>query len=69
MAKTRVVRDVEDELVRALNEAATKHGRSAEAEHREILRAALIRPRRTLAEVLLEMPGAGLEDDFARSKP
>lgn len=33
-----LVRDVPDELVRRLKERARAHGRSAEAEHREILR-------------------------------
>jgi vacuolar-type H+-ATPase subunit H len=32
-----LVRNVPDDLVKALKERATKHGRSAEAEHRAIL--------------------------------
>ncbi len=36
------VRNVDDEIVRKLKERAARHGRSAEAEHREILRAALV---------------------------
>lgn len=35
------VRNVEDELIVRLKRQAADHGRSAEAEHREILRAAL----------------------------
>lgn len=35
------VRNVEDELARRLKRRAARHGRSAEAEHREILRQAL----------------------------
>lgn len=35
------VRNVDDEIVALLKERAAKHGRSAEAEHREILNAAL----------------------------
>jgi plasmid stability protein len=35
------VRNVDDEIVARLKERAAKHGRSAEAEHREILRRAL----------------------------
>lgn len=35
------VRNVDDELVMRLKERAAKHGRSAEAEHREILKTAL----------------------------
>ena len=40
-----LVRGVDDEIVRALKERAGAHGRSAEAEHRAILKAALARPR------------------------
>ena len=36
-----LVRDVSEELVAQLKERARAHGRSAEAEHREILRRAL----------------------------
>lgn len=35
------VRNLEDDLVRLLKQRAARHGRSAEAEHREILRVAL----------------------------
>lgn len=35
------VRNVDDEIVALLKERATRHGRSAEAEHREILQDAL----------------------------
>lgn len=36
------VRNVNDQIVRALKQRAAAHGRSAEAEHREILRSALL---------------------------
>ena len=36
------VRNVTDQVVRALKRRAAAHGRSAEAEHREILRRALL---------------------------
>jgi antitoxin FitA len=36
------VRNVDDRVIRALKQRAVAHGRSAEAEHREILRAALL---------------------------
>ncbi len=36
------VRNVNDIVVNALRKRAAEHGRSAEAEHREILRAALL---------------------------
>jgi antitoxin FitA len=62
-----LVRGVDDELVRALKERAGAHGRSAEAEHRAILTAALARPRRrTFAQVLASMPDVGLDADFER---
>jgi plasmid stability protein len=62
-----LVRGVDDEIVRALKERAGAHGRSAEAEHRAILAAALARPRRrTFAEVLASMPDVGLDADFER---
>lgn len=35
------VRNLDDDLIRRLKERAARHGRSAEAEHREILKAAL----------------------------
>ena len=62
-----LVRGVEDELVRALKERAGAHGRSAEAEHRQILAAALMRPRRrSFAEVLASIPEVGVDADFER---
>ena len=36
------VRNVEDEVIRRLKIRAAEHGRSAEAEHREILKQALL---------------------------
>lgn len=62
-----LVRGVDDSLVRASKERAGARGRSAEAEHREILAAALARPsRRSLADVLAAMPNVGTDADFAR---
>jgi antitoxin FitA len=62
-----LVRGVDEEIVRALKERAGAHGRSAEAEHRAILAAALARPRRrTFAQVLASMPDVGLDADFER---
>jgi len=62
-----LVRGVDEELIRALKERAGAHGRSAEAEHRAILAAALARPkRRSFAEVLALMPPVGLDADFER---
>ncbi len=62
-----LVRGVDELVVRALKERAGAHGRSAEAEHRAILVAALARPqRRSFAEVLASMPDVGQDADFAR---
>jgi antitoxin FitA len=62
-----IVRNLPEELVKALKQRAAKHNRSAEQEHREILRAALHAPRRRhLAEVLASMPNVGKDEDFAR---
>jgi plasmid stability protein len=52
MAKALIVRRVDDELVRRLKLRAARHGRSAEAEHREILRQALaVEPGEKFKEV------------------
>jgi antitoxin FitA len=62
-----IVRNLPEELVKALKQRAAKHNRSAEQEHREILRAALQTPRRRhIAEVLASMPNVGKDEDFAR---
>jgi plasmid stability protein len=56
MAKSLIVRNVEEELVRRLKMRAARHNRSAEAEHREILRAALAgEPSEAFAEVAARM--------------
>ena len=61
-----VVRNVDPEVVRALKLRAAARGRSAEAEHREILRQALAGPHssRTLKEALLAMPDVGTDRDL-----
>jgi antitoxin FitA len=62
-----LVRGIDDALVQSLREQAVAHGRSAEAEHREILARALRRPKkRSFAEVLMSMPDAGEDADFQR---
>lgn len=61
-----IVRNVDEQIVQALKERAAQNGRSAEAEHREILKAALARPhKRSLYEVLASMPNVGEDSDFA----
>ena len=65
MATNLVVRNVDEDIALALKQLAASHGRSAEAEHREILRSVLKRPkRRSVAEVLSGMPNVGEDTDF-----
>jgi antitoxin FitA len=62
-----LVRNVDEALVQSLREQAAANGRSAEAEHREILAKALRKPRRkTFAEALMNIPNVGKDADFAR---
>jgi antitoxin FitA len=61
-----VVRNVDEQIVQALKEQAARNGRSAEAEHRAILKAALQQPRkRSFNEVLAAIPNVGRDSDFA----
>ena len=64
--KQLVVRNVDDETVRALKQRAARHGRSAEAEHRAILRDALgsAAERASFKRFLAAMPDVGLDEDF-----
>lgn len=50
-----LVRNLEDELVQALQQRAAQHGRSAEAEHRAILREVLL-PQQDFKAFLESMP-------------
>lgn len=64
-----IVRNLESEIVRALKLRAAHHGRSAEAEHREILRDALRPdPATTIKDHLLEIPTVGRDEDFERQR-
>lgn len=63
-----LVRNLEEQVVRALKRRAADNGRSAEAEHRAILRDVLApqpeeRPL-TFKEYLLTMPDLGDDEDF-----
>ena len=62
-----LVRNLGDDVVQRLKLRAAEHGRSAEEEHREILRQALI-PRAPigLKDLLLQMPRVGDDVDFER---
>lgn len=65
VATNLVVRNVDEDVALALKQMAAAHGRSAEAEHREILKSVLQRPkRRSVAEVLSNMPNVGEDADF-----
>lgn len=59
-----IVRNVDDDLVQRLKRRAAEHGRSAEEEHRQLLRSAL--RSHGLIDRLLEMPDAGADGDFER---
>jgi plasmid stability protein len=62
-----IVRNLDEEVVRELKLRAARHGRSAEAEHREILRQVLLKPGgKTLKQHLLTMPPVGEDADFER---
>jgi plasmid stability protein len=65
-----IVRNLDSETVSALRARAARSGRSMEAEHREILRAALrpLRGRTTLKEWLSRMPDVGTDRDFDRNR-
>lgn len=64
-----VVRNIDDEVVRALKARAGLKGISAEAEHRKILEKALLKPRkRSLAEALKSIPNVGKDSDFERKQ-
>jgi plasmid stability protein len=65
-----IVRQLDPEVVTALRARAARRGRSAEAEHRHILRQVLLGGKEpgTLKDLLLAMPGVGEDRDFARPK-
>jgi plasmid stability protein len=64
-----IVRDLSEDLVKALKQRAAKRNRSAEQEHREILQSVLRGPkRRHLADVLAAIPNVGEDGDFERTQ-
>ncbi|MGD8854495.1 MAG: DNA-binding protein [Gammaproteobacteria bacterium] len=64
-----VVRNLDQRIVEALKQRAARHGRSAEAEHRALLEALLLRPKaKSFAEALAAMPNVGRDDDFERAE-
>jgi antitoxin FitA len=62
-----IVRNVPEDLVKALKKRAGRHGTSAEAEHRKILTQALLKTqKRSFAETIAAMPNVGRDSDFER---
>ena len=62
-----IVRNIDDDIAKALKVQASLHGISAEAEHRNILKQVLTCPaKKSFLEVLSEMPDVGNDDDFKR---
>jgi antitoxin FitA len=62
------VRDLDNEIVRALKKKAAEEGISVEEAHRRLLRAALLapEPKKSFKEFLLEMPEGGEDSVFER---
>ena len=64
-----VVRNIDDEVVKALKARAGLQGTSAEAEHRRILEHALLGPKkRSLIDALKSIPPVGEDADFERKQ-
>lgn len=63
-----IVRNIDERVVRALKRRAAARGVSAEAEHRELLEATLLGPKRSSFKAYLEsMPK--IETTRSRSRP
>jgi len=64
-----IVRNVDEKVVRALKLRAAEKGRSAEAEHRDLLRQALLVPAAgSFKEFLLSIPEGLQPRDLIRSR-
>lgn len=64
-----IVRNLPEELVLALKRRAASNGRSAEEEHRDILRHTLLpEPRISLKALLQSIPSVGADEDFERER-
>jgi len=66
-----IVRNLDEDIIRRLKKRAAEHGRSMEAEHRNILQAALELEPATeqysdFKAALLAMPDVGIDEDFQR---
>ncbi|MET0319996.1 MAG: DNA-binding protein [Duganella sp.] len=65
MTTSLIVHNVDESMALRLKRRADANGRTAEAEHREILKDALQKPRRrSFFDVLASMPNVGKDDDF-----
>ena len=64
-----IVRDIPQQVVARLKQRAARRGHSAEAEHREILKQALLLPRApSLKAMLGGIPDVGRDADFGRPR-
>jgi plasmid stability protein len=65
-----LVRDLDDDIVRALKRKAAEEGISVAEAHRRVLRIALLskRPKKSFKEFLLEMPTGGDGAIFQRHR-
>lgn len=64
-----IVRNVDNKISNALKVQASKHGISAEAEHRLILEQALLCPKKKpFIKDLSQIPDVGIDADFVRVK-
>lgn len=62
-----IVRNIDDEIVRELKSRAGAAGISAEALHRKLLEAALLKPKKkSFVDVLKLIPSVGEDSDFKR---
>ena len=64
-----IVRNLPEEVVKALKQRAARRNHSTEQEHREILQSVLRGPKgRHLADVLAAIPNVGEDGDFEREQ-
>lgn len=62
-----IIQNIDDAIIKALEERANRHGVSIEVEHCKILEQVLLSPsRKSFAEVLSLIPNVGKDADFER---
>ena len=62
-----IVRNVDENIIKALKSRAGRHGTNAEAEHRKILAQVLLKPRKqSFAQAIAAIPNVGKDSDFKR---